>query len=222
MSDVKGSVAEFRAGVSAFMGQVHDSDQGAGPTGAAGGQLSGTYPNPDLANATLTSTQTRVGVSGTTVADSVAFGHTARAQQSETTAIGGLANANDVGATVVGYNSIIASGGLNSTSVGRRTYIDADYCVAVGQIAACNAPGTGSTCVGRQAVSSGAYSTCLGFGATSTHADSICIGKNATSVAGSSLSIVSGNAPVVAAAGASDVYLLVAINGVQYKLLLHT
>lgn len=195
---------------------------------AAGGPTSG--------NIYLTDRQSRVGVSAATVDDSVALGQSALAQASETTVIGGLARGTPVGATVVGYDAIIDAGANNSTSVGRRTFVSADFSVAVGQIASCNTPGTGSTCVGRQAVSNAANCTCVGMnttannqnstvigeGATSSHDGAVVIGKDAVSVAGSSLSIKSVNAPVVAAAGASDVYLLVAINGVQYKLLLHT
>lgn len=191
---------------------------------------------PTSGNIYLTSQQSRVGVAATTVDDSVAFGQSALAQASETTVIGGLAQGVPVGATVVGYDAIVDAGATSSTSVGRRSYVNADFSVAVGQIAACNAPGTGSTCVGRQAVSNAAGCTCVGMnttannqdstvigkGATSSHDGAIVIGKDAVSVAGSSLSIKSVNAPVVAAAGASDVYLLVAINGVQYKMLLHT
>jgi hypothetical protein len=76
--------------------------------------------------------------------------------------------------------------------------------------------------VGASITNSGNNATVMGCTAQCSHNGAIVLGYGAQSNASASLSLATTNTVQVAAAGASDAYLNVAINGVVYKLLLHT
>lgn len=129
-----------------------------------------------------------------------------------------------VNATNTGGSAVVLGDSANSASTSS---------VTIGRLAN-NTASEGAVCLGRNTVAtadngvalgSGAQATgiaasALGPGATASNLGDVNLGVSATSVAGSTFNLSSQNAVVVAAAGASDAYLLISINGVQYKLLL--
>lgn len=121
-------------------------------------------------------------------------------------------------------------GGTSCTAVGAGAQCLGNECTAIGagsQVGNANISGhQGSTAVGCYAASLANYTTTIGYTAQAYNANSVCIGANATDNAAGSVSgglnLRVGTAVTVAAAGASDAYLNISINGTVYKLLLHT
>jgi len=233
MSAIDGSVSRFRAGRSGFFGDNMPTPNTAGGAGSISmdssatpsyptqpavdgvwygvgtqGQAAARGPNSTVLGngALLTGTGgTAVGQGASAGLNGLALGRNASSQHPGAIALG--LNANAHGNSNIALGPGTTSTGGNSIAVGINSTANADNTIAVGN----------ST----NAIT--ASSTCLGSGATSANVGDLCLGIGATAVVGGpNLNIVVADAVVTAALGASDRYLRVRINGVNYNILLHT
>lgn len=148
------------------------------PSGAAGGVLAGTYPNPDFAQATLTASKTQIGFTTTAVDTSVAVGPGAVAADGETTVYGPFASAAEVESTVTGYAALGDTGSTQATLYGNRVYSDSGGSCVYGHTASAN-NSTNATVFGRSASASvAANSVAVGSGAFTTAAGAVALGVN--------------------------------------------
>jgi len=138
--------------------------------------------------------------------------------------VGSFGSAFGAGATVVNQDGSAFGRGANAAilaeAFGSQSNASASGAIAIGFASVASAGD--AIAIGDTASASAANSIALGNNAHATVAGDINLGNQVTSVAGSSLNLRTVNTVVAAAAGASDAYLLVSVNGVQYKLLLHT
>lgn len=105
------------------------------------------------------------------------------------------------------WNTLVGNS-VNVATTGGQCY----GAVGIGQSVTISNAADLAICIGQNTAATTTKAICLGLGATDAGAGGVAGGLNVTV----------GNAVTVAAAGASDAYLNVSVNGVVYKLLLHT
>lgn len=227
MSAINGSLALFRDGRRGFFGDNNAM------TGLAGGPTGALVLDDTSAQHYPTAPQTQgVWYGSGTEASTVAQGANAPTE----VCIGNLATVGGANSTAVGRGAVALS---NACAFGYGASANANVSTAIGELASCAA--NDQICIGKNATAgtTAGYGIAIGSNtsipatfsdaivigraATAGKANDICLGAAATTTAGAeSIAIVTGQAPTVAAAGASDVYIKILYNGVAYKLLLHT
>lgn len=180
------------------------------PTGPAGGDLGGTYPDPIVVSGTHfvdplvigTGSHGTPGVRSTTIGTNAsaaglaatALGNAATASAQDSVAIGEASEATQTGAIAIG-NGALASG-LDNISIGRQSQLTQAQAIAIGSAAQSSGTSTvvigyaasnaaNSVTIGSQALSNqGSNVVCLGAVSLADGANSVVVGYGAAGTQG--------------------------------------
>lgn len=220
MSVVNGTLERFRGGRQGFYGD----DVGGVGDAQLDSQATPSFPTSLATEGVWFGTGTRAEALACNVGTNVVIGNAAQLSGVLTdglqTCVGANTESSGPGATAVGAGARANASGLavgqNSTAQGGL------FPTSVGT--ASRAGATGAVALGNGAIADHISATAIGQNAQTAKTLDVCLGANAVAIVGGPSFNLRVQAPdvVVAAAGASDVYLSVRINNVLYKLLLHT